>query len=108
MARLKAMFTPHPHPHLHTHGPAPAPAPAAPVANQVRAAKRSLFRRAPGAHTQPTTPTRRKNPLARRLRGAAQAAPVATGGYHHGHHGHRSTLASLKAMFRPRRSHGHC
>ncbi|KAG0013388.1 hypothetical protein BGZ81_001049 [Podila clonocystis] len=102
LARLKAMFTPHPHPHQHTQGYGPAP-----VANQVRAAKRSLFRRTPGAHSHPTTHTRRRNPFARRLRRAAQAAPVATSGGHHGQHGHRSTLASLKAMFRPRTSHGH-
>ncbi|KAG0078388.1 hypothetical protein BGZ92_001480 [Podila epicladia] len=101
MARLKAMFTPRPHPHHHTLGPAPAPA--APVANQVRAVKRSLFRRTPRAHNHPTTHTRRRN----FLRGAAQAPPVAAGGHHHGHHGHGSPLASLKAMFRPRRSHRH-
>lgn len=112
VARLKAMFTPHPHPHRHTHGYGHGhqghhDAPVAPVGDQVRAAERSLFRRTPGAHSHPATNTRRRNPFARRMRGPAQAAPVATGDPHYGHHGHRSTLASLKAMFRPRRSHGH-
>lgn len=100
MARLKAMFTRHAHPHHHTHGHPPAP-----VSTQARSAKRSLFRRTSGAqYPTTTTHTHRKSPLARRTGGAAQAAPIATGGHHQGR---RSTLASLKAMFRPRRSHGH-
>ncbi|KFH62564.1 hypothetical protein MVEG_11957 [Podila verticillata NRRL 6337] len=108
MARLKAMFTPYHHPYNHAHGHSQAPAP---VSTQARAAKRSLFGRTPGAHHPTTaTHTRRRNPFARRMGGTAQAAAVATAGHHHGHHGHhghRSPLASLKAMFRPRRSHGH-
>ena len=100
MARLKAMFTPNAHPHHHTHGHPPTP-----VSTQARSAKRSLFRRTSGAqYPTTTTHTHHRNPFARRKGGAAQAAPIATEGYHQGR---RSTLASLKAMFRPRRSHGH-